>query len=143
MSLEGRAKRTQDAVDQARQRRLEKAVDDLRSADDRGERTPVAGERGDPVRRRPGSWEERRQARRDVAKGLVDPALAVAPEVVKIICPEAEQPIQAATQAFDRVTGHNTDGALSVVSHAVDRLKAGDENRRYPAQARRALDEGQ
>ena len=107
-----------------------------------------SGDLSDPVRDRPGSWEERRQARQEKARGLVDPVPAITLEVVKVVDREAGEQVEAVVQAFDRSSGHNTDGAVNVLSlgvqdcrrrgqEAVERLKEVREDRRYPAQAPR------
>lgn len=131
------------AVDQARRQRLTAAVEERRRRTT--EVTPQPGDHSDPVRNRPQSAEERRAARREAATSLADPALAVAPHVVKLIHPEAGERLEQVVQAVDRTTGGNTDGLLAAGSAAVSELqrRAHDgveaasrraEERRYPAQ---------
>ena len=132
------------AVDQARRQRLAAAADDLRSPGTR-DASPPPGDHSDPVRDRPRSWEERQEARREAAKSLVDPALAVAPHVVKLVHPQAGDRLEEAVQALDRVTGNNIDGALAAASAAArdverrvrertDKVRQRGEDRRHPAQ---------
>jgi hypothetical protein len=133
-------------VEQAQRQRLTAATEDRRSRDGRDASTAAPGDRSDPVRRRPLTWEERRDARREQAKALVDPALAVVPHVVKAVDREVGERVEEALQALDRVTGGNTDGAMTLAAAAAqearrrvrentEKRQRNAEDRRYPAQS--------